>query len=125
MAVTVDSVRTRYGVPSTVDDTLLGSLLTEATTQIQGQQSLFGVHYNTALTALTAHKAYRYRQMVTSDNGSGQQVDSESFVDKSFAYGSTESTGSAVLAEYRLTVPGRDYLRIITQRGRRLRPFTT
>lgn len=127
MAVTIASVRARWGVSSAnVDDDTLTLMLADATTQIQGQQALFSVHYEMALTALAAHYAYRYQQVISSGDGSGREVNSESFVDKSFTYGdSASSSNDDATSDYLLTGPGRFYLGLIRQRGRRVSPFTT
>ena len=127
MAVTIDSVRLRWAVPTSVNDALLTILLAEAVNQISPQQALFAQHYETALTALAAHKAWRFAQMRASGDGSGQQKTSESWVRRSESREglSTASVSDGDLSDYSKTAAGSQYLRIIKMRGRRRMPLVT
>ena len=127
MAVTIDSVRTRWAVPTSVNDALLTILLTEAETQISRQQALFAQHYDTALTALAAHKAWRFVQMSQSGDGSGQQRTSEGWVQRSESREglSAAQVSDSDFSDYSKTAAGAEYLRIIKMRGRRRMPTVT
>ena len=109
MAVTASSVRSRWSIPATIDDTLLAALITEATRKYRSA---------TGEDGLSAYAAHLALQIVKANGGSGGRAvvsASHNAASKTLEASAFFTPASATEAWFRGTPAGAYYWALIQQ----------
>ena len=109
MAVTASSVRSRWAIPTSIDDTLLAALITEATA---GYRSATG---ETGLTAYAAHLALDRLKSTGGAGGRAVTSASHNAASKTLEASAFFTPASATEAWFRGTPAGAYYWALIQQ----------
>ena len=109
MAVTASTVRSRWSIPATIDDTLLAALITEATRKYRSA---------TGEDGLSAYAAHLALQIVMANGGSGGRAvvsASHNAASKTLAASAFYTPESATEAGFMETFAGREYVKLYKQ----------
>jgi len=103
MAVTASSVRTSWSIPTTIDDTLLTALITQATARYRSATGEAG------LTAYAAHLAFIRLQSLGGAGGRAITSASHNAASKTLEAAAFFTPRSPTEAWFLKTAPGADY----------------